>query len=200
MPLATLDQVKAKLEIPTSDLSEDAAVQDVLDAAEQYVLDQTGYVLTTQSVEDIVRPGQIGRVLHLRKRPVSNVTAQVRMFGSDTWTDIAIDVIDANEGIVVLPGEAAWPPGMNNPRWFAWREPAWDVLRISYTATALSPVPDDLSDATAALAAYWYRAHLAGVVTEAGVGQVRETYSQLPVLAAVDAVLARHRRETVTWW
>ena len=199
MPLATLAQVKNKLRIPATDTSEDTAIQAVLDAAEQFVLAITGYSLVDSPVEEVWQQGQIGRVLYLRYRPVANVTAQARLLGNSNWTSVAIDIIDATQGIVALPGGAAWPPQPPTPRWFGWRQPAWDVVKIAYLAVALTPVPADLSDATAALAATWYRQQLAGPATDVTVGEVRESYSQLPIPPNVATVLARHERRGAVW-
>lgn len=203
MALATLAQVRAKLKIPASDTSEDADVQAVLNAAERYVLDRTGYTLVAETVEEIFPQSQVGRAIHLRKRPVVNASAQVRTRGSPTWLDVAIDIIDPAEGVVVLPLAllSTLPAqGFAPAHWFSWRNPVWDVLKVIYTTAPLNPIPADLSDATAQLAAYWYRQQLAGPISDTAVGNIREAYSQLPIPPAVEAVLAKYDRREVRWW
>lgn len=199
MPLASLDQVKRKLQLPLTFTDDDAALTAVRDAADAYVLAETGYVLANTPVQEFLQQGQLGRPFLLTRRPVTAATAQARVQGDTAWSPLALDVLDAALGLVVLPVGAAWPPGARLPRWAAWRQPTWDVVRVDYTATALAPVPADLSDAAAALAAYWYTQQRAGPLAESVVGPVQERYLDRPVPPAVEALLAPYRRREVAW-
>lgn len=196
MSLATLDQVKAKLQIPLADNSDDAAIQAVLEAAERYILNRTGFTLTAEAVEEVIRREQAGRSILLRYRPVSNVTASARPLNSDSWFSMAIDVVDASTGLVIPNLSRLFHLG---PLWASWYASDWDILRINYTTVPLNPIPVDLADATAALAAYWYLQQLAGPAASVGVGQVRETYSQDPIPSEVELLLVPYTRGSVGW-
>lgn len=200
MPLVTLDQVKAKLQFPATYTDEDAALGLVRDAAEAYILGLTGFVLTSTPVEELVQEAQVGRPWVLTRRPVANVTATARVRGDTLWAPVAIDVLDATRGLVVLPPGAAWPPTAVPPRWAAWRQPAWDLVRVSYTATALAPVPAELTEATAQLAVAWWHLGRAGPVARSGVGPVTEEYAQRAIPPAVQTLLAPYlQRSTFAW-
>lgn len=200
MPLTTLDAIKRKLQLPTTFVDEDAALGAVQNAAEAYILAATRFVLADTALVDMFQQVQVGRPVYTSKRPVTGATAQGRLAGQTDWVSLPLDVLDATAGRLVLPGTAAWPPQLPAPPWAAWRRPMWDVLQVTYTATALSPVPLDLQDAAATLAAYWYTQQRAGPVQIAIVGGVHETYADLPVPPVVQAVLARYQVEHSTWW
>ncbi len=196
MPLMTLDQVKDKLNLPSSYVDEDDPLSKVRDSAEQWVLELTGYVLADKAAKDVFSNLQVGRRVYLRYRPVENVTARARM-ALGNWVDVDLDVIDADKGLVMLTYGTPWPFQPPRPSWARWRDWAWEVVEISYTAKALNPVPADLSDAAAALAAYWYDTHRAGPAEQAKAGAVSQTYSDRPVPKAVEVVLSRYIREVV---
>jgi hypothetical protein len=201
MPLATLAQVKEKLQIPTADTIEDSALQKVLDAAEQFILNKTGFVLADADFEEIIRNFEIGRVYYLSHRPVQNLQVQVRIAGDPNWYSLNADVLDADLGSFVVPPGSFWPATPKAPPWLAWRNPTWDIAKATYRATALSPIPADLSDATAAIAAYWWRRHLAGPTKNISVGTASEAYSDLAVPDYVFEVIARYyRKEKAVLW
>lgn len=201
MPLCTLEQVKRKLQIPASDPLDDAALAPVRDAAEVYMLAATGYVLADTLQTERLQPAPRGQPIRLLRRPVANVTAQARMAGSTAWTPVAVDVLDADQGIIVLPVIDPLPltqAGTSAP-WYLWHLRQWDLVEISYTAQALAAVPADLSDATATLAAWWYQLQLAGPATTSETGPIRATYDPNPIPPVVAATLARYRAGGSRW-
>lgn len=200
MPLATLAQVKEKLGIPPGDTSDDAALTAVLTAAERFVLERTAYSLTAQTVEELVHRGQFGREFYTRLRPVASALAWARVVGGD-WLQVPVDVLDPELGLLAIAWPAPpWPPATAAPRYARWRSFAWDVVRVRYDVAPLNSVPLDLSDATAALAAAWFKLQKVAPVTDFGLGLVRESYSERPVPLQVESVLANYSRPRALWW
>jgi hypothetical protein len=182
--------------MPTDYTDEDVALQAVLDAAEAYVLDRTGYVLTSGTYTEVFRNVRYGDVLALKHRPIANVQAEIR-YGAD-WEQLDdVVVVDANGGYVQVLEPETWPPLAAGRRCYLWD--CGHDLRITYEAQALDPVPPELSDATAGLAAFWYAQQLAGPVVDSAVGPARESYVQRPVPVWLDTVLAQHERGLAVW-
>jgi hypothetical protein len=192
--LATLAQVKAKLRIPVSDTLDDVALQGALDSAESYVLAETGYSLEALNAQDIFTNVQPCRILRLSKRPVDNVTAEARALGEDSWHAVDVAIVGADVGLVALLGQ------QQLASWASWRDLTYDLVRISYTVVALNPVPAELVDAAAELAAYWFQLQLAGPAKDSAAGPARQSVAlEMPVPATVRAALARHVRERAIW-
>lgn len=202
MPLTTLQAVKAKLGIPATDTADDAAIQPVLDAVDGYLMGRLGYRFDVGPVTEIIPKPQVGRPIRLSFRPIQSIDlAEVRFLGDGVWTPISTGIYDADRGLVViLPPESTWPPGPRPAPWFQWRQQAWDQLRITYQVQPLSPVPADLADAAATLAAYWFRLQRTGPVSDAHVGEISESYSRDPVPLQVESIISRYEKGSVSWY
>ncbi len=209
MPLADVGAVKAKLGIPAEDISQDEAVAAVLAAAEAWVLARTRYDLVGGTVTEVLADVPVGAPVALTKRPVTAlVTVEGRLLGLGTgtgtgtgtgqeqWTPLFAGLRNADAGTLVVLGAnepTAWPPSGGVAPWFRWRSMArWPQVRVTYTVAALSPVPADLADLTAALAAYWYDRDRAGAGSEVDLDPVRTVYHEAAVPPWVYSRLARH--------
>lgn len=198
MPLATLAAVKAKLGIPASVTDQDAGIQAVLDAAELWLLARTRYDLAGGTMVDTLNNVPTGAAVPLRKRPVTALlSVEGQALGDTSWTTLSAALRDANAGTLVVlgaDGAAAWPPTvMSVAPWFRWRVyPVWPLVRVTYTVSPLTPVPADLADLAAALAAYWYDRDRAGAAREVDLDPTRTAYHEATVPPWVYVRLARH--------
>ena len=197
MPLATLAQVKAKLGIDASDTSEDTPLLDVLGAAEAYILERTGFTLAAGSFTEYMFAWLPGRAIRLKHRPVATAVAETRAVGVLTWSERTIDILDPDEGLVVVPGIDWMAAETVFPFWLL--RDSETTLRIRYTTGAWTPTAD-ISDACAVLAAAWYTQGKSAGLESAKIGNVQEWYARQPVPPHVSAVLARYERGRVTWW
>lgn len=198
MPTITnLATIKGKLGISTT--SRDAAITSVWNGAEAWVIDRTGFALASGSRTDVLRDVQLDRPFLLTRRPVSALTlAEGRVPGGDgaSWAELTADLLDADKGEVIVlgaPGFQVWPPTQPEAEWFRWRDPIWPLVRVSYT-TGAATVPNDLVDATAALAAYWYQRHLAGVTSATRIVETSESYLSYGIPPWVSVVVERYVR------
>jgi hypothetical protein len=201
--IATLDDVKAAAGIAPDDTSKDEALQLALDAASAKVLDLTRHVEATVGGRiDTFRDVQLDTVLALTKRPVAALTTvEARSFGNSGWTTMSADLVDANEGeIVVLGMQNWWPPTLRlTPASQRWRNPRWPIVRVTYDVTGVAgSVPGDLLGATSALAVYWWQRDNAGAASVEKVGQLARTWTNEPLPGAVLSRLASYRR-SATW-
>ncbi len=210
MPLTDIGAVKAKLGIPVDDTGQDAAIAAVLAAAEAWVLDRTRYDLTGGTRIDVLVDVPVGLPVALKRRPVTALVAvEGRLLGIGTgtgpeqWTPLAAGLRDAGAGTLVVLGAnepMAWGGGGvgvgvggGMAPWFRWRGAViWPQVRVTYTVAALSPVPADLADLTATLAAYWYDRDRAGAASETGLDPVRMAYHDAAVPSWVSVRLARY--------
>jgi hypothetical protein len=203
MPLATLADVKAKL--PGVSDSNDDGVQAVLDAADRWVRTRTRLEPAASTFVDTVERVRVGHAFQLPRRPVTSVTmVEGRWFGVSTWQTLTFELVDANAGMIIVPGHLGWewwqmPEGISAP-WWRWRDRIWPLIRVTYV-TAGTTVPEDLRDSVAALAAYWYSRHRAGAAKQAIQGQMSETFLELAVPPWIMAVLQRYMptAEVGTW-
>lgn len=190
MPLATLDEVKLKAGIPLSNNNFDVAIQNALNAADRYVRNVTGWEDEATTVTEYVTSSQLGRFLTLKKRPIAAVTTvQGKRSGDTDWTMFQADVIDAVQGkilpLVTGPSSSGFSPGVGNN--------FMQQLQVVYTTTGELP-PDDLADAVAALAAYWYRRDRGHAVDSMTVGTVTNRLLQAGVPKWIDARLENYIR------
>lgn len=208
--LATLADLKGKLGIPSSDTSRDADLALVLEAATERVLDLTRHLETDASRTDTFRNVRFNHSFLLGKRPVASVTrVEGRGLGMTSWVALSYDLLDAGRGEIVLLGAGAWwpPTEAQQERFRRWRNPEWALVRVTYQVTGLGAAdgtppepPKDLRDATASLAAYWYRRDLAGAAQGSQIGLVREQWLSEPVPAWAQARLARYLESRLARW
>jgi len=191
MPLATLDEVKLKAGVPLSNTNLDVPIQNALNAADRYVRNVTGWEDTEVEITEYVTSCQLGRFLNLKKRPIAAITTvQGKRPGDGDWTLFSADVIDPFQG-QILPNvssgvpSSGFSPGLSSN--------FMQTLQIVYTTTGEIP-PDDLSDAVASLAAYWYRRDRAHVVDSMNVGAVVNRLLKMSVPPWIDARLEAYMR------
>jgi hypothetical protein len=190
--LVTLNDAKARLDLPSSDTSEDVSIQSALDAAESYLARRCRYDLAgVSSKVDTFTRVQLGDELTLTYRPVSSITSSVgRLFGGTTETTLNVDLISSNEGVIILTPDAGtlFPPQSPPAPWFSWRESEYSIVTITYavTQTVIGTADPAFLDAVKDLAAYWHRrglsVHLEAVVLS---NAFREEYIEKSVPAWV---------------
>ena len=191
MPLATLDEVKLKAGVPLSNTNLDVPIQNALNAADRYVRNVTGWEDSEVEITEYVTSCQLGRFLNLKKRPIAAITTvQGKRPGDSNWTSFSADVIDPFQG-QILPNvssgtlSSGFSPGLSSN--------FMQTLQVVYTTTGEIP-PDDLSDAVAALAAYWYRRDRAHALDNQAVGTVRIALLKDRVPTWIDARLEAYMR------
>lgn len=203
--LASLEDLKGKLDIPATDLSRDSALLLVLESASEKVLDVCRYSETAITArQEIFRNVQYNRDLFTALRPIDPGVAAVfegRPLGQGAdgtqpaWSKLEGDVIDAAEGRFTLLGASGWwPPTQRGlqPNYQRWRDPEWPIIRVTYNVTALAPPPDELVDACASLAAFWFDRDLAGAGSVSQIGQVRREWLNDALPATFTARLSSH--------
>jgi hypothetical protein len=185
--LGTLEGLKDKLSIPATDTSRDAELELLLLAAQRYVLRQTRYAVDdgtiTAEIHENVREGD---AIYAKVRPIDETEDLVvsgRLLGSDSWTILEAELVDANEGRIRIVNsiDAPWPPVQ--AAWSAWpwgrrRKAVWPIVRLAY-ANLEAPAEgiEDLALVVEVLAAHWDREGAgAGTLTGQTAGIVSETY------------------------
>jgi len=207
MPLLTLQDVKDRLRITTTD--QDDALEALRAAVEAWVLDLTGYVLTAETgVVEFHQNIRLGLQFKTRKRPVSAVTkVEGRTWGAGatSFTNLNGDLIDPTQGLVIAVGDdlsgfsgSEIPPRQGQALHFRWRERIWPVIKLTYDVSALSPIPADLRGGAIEMVAFLHSLPAAGALKSVTVEAISESYSDaqlqgsLPI--ATRAMLARHQR------
>lgn len=195
-PLATLGQVKAKLDLMLTDSSQDAGVQAALDAAGKWFLEQCKYDLTAAAHTDRLFSVNSGRLVKTSFRPVAAVTSVEGRLAGGAAASLAFDLIDPEKGKLYIGSSAdSWPPA---PRLRRRSDYVWDVVEILYTTDALL-VTEDISDVVAALAATWYTADRSLAREQVDVGIVRERYRMYPIPPWIMERLNPHLRRVTRW-
>ena len=211
--IGTIDDLKGKLDIPVTDESRNDALTLVMESASIRILEECNYedADATDRVE-IYEHVQVGNPLMLERRPIT-VTADVPQVavagrglgekddaGAPSWTDLEFDVVDAERGKIVILGSDLgwWPPQDPRPKFKRWREPEWPIVRITYDVDGQGGVAadQDLIDATASLAAFWYKRDLAGASSEVTLGAIGEKYLDEPLPGWVMPRLRKHLRRS----
>jgi hypothetical protein len=197
--MASVANVKHKLDIPESNTAHDARVKDAFNAARLRVLN-----LTKLDVDgspdtgriDLFEDVQVGRIYQLSLRPVSVITKAETAVPAKTlsWSEVDFSLIDAEKGRFMIPpasGTTGWPPAEDGPAWTRWRRQRLPLLRVTFT-TAPQDLPDDLSNAVEDLAAYWYALARTGGASSEGVGGVSKTYRDQPIPPWIQGVIASY--------
>lgn len=183
IPLTTLDRVKAKLQIPLTDESDDEALQQVVDGVIAWISDRTHITPRPTQFTEYVERCQIGRITILKHRPIDEVVG-VSVFGRTygvpaNWIELKADVVDAFQSRVLLLGVAnffqTFPPVEPPSSYFKWSQPIWPVVKWIYT-TAEPTWPADLSDAAASFCGFLFRRQRTGHLVSASLGSISETY------------------------
>lgn len=207
--LATLDEIKTRLDIELADTSQDDALTTMLNAASQKVLDLCRYVETTGQVVEYHRNVQQAREFKLERRKVdpAAITVEGRSHGNDTFQTLASDLLDPDDGVAMILGSAEWwPPNyaeQRRPAFRRWREPIWPVVRVTYTAIGIGDeqsAPDELRQATLRLATYWREIDNVGATTSMKIGQLSQSWSDRPAPSDLRSILGRHYRGTSATW
>lgn len=207
--IGTLEDVKRKLDLPASDTSLDEALRLPLAAATSWVLDKCGYLEEETQLVELHRGVEAGTPVVLRKRPVK-VAASVpvaavatRLSVAGDWETLDADaweIIDTQAGLLELAHAAAagWP-FYREPPPLDWRR-AGQVphLQLTYTVTGIGSgvdAPEQLRDATAALAAWLYDRHQAGAATSMSLGALHKDISTEGLPSWIAANLREHDRD-----
>lgn len=203
--LASLEDVKRKLDLPVTDESRDEGILLVLGAATVRLLDWTRYQEDTQTGRvDTLRRVRQGVEILLPKRPVAAVTlAQGRVLGGTVWTTLTADLVDPEQGTIVIVRTDEWPPKPSQSAAYRWREYVWPIVKVTYNVTGVGEeetVADDLRDLCAELTHYWYRRHLAGAAEEVTIGPLREKLMKEAVPDWLRPHLAAHTRGGSARW
>jgi len=196
--LATVAQVKEKLGIPLGDSERDGEIGAVLSSAEVLVLSRLHRRLDAGPVVESLTGVRALELLRTKYIPVASLSCETRDVGSTIWRPLQSDLLDGERGVfTVRAAEWPWPPAVDGgPLLLPRLEIIYPVVRVTYTVVPLSAVPPAVSDATAALAAYWYTQHRAGSVVRSSVGAgVSEEYSTVAVPEYIAATLATFEPE-----
>lgn len=213
--IIALGDVKGKLTIPTSDTSEDTAIQLAIDGVIAFITEKTGYEGTATAHTIYRESCQVGRTYEMDHRPIDTaiaVTAQGRThsgYSTITWSDLVADIIDADKGRLMLLGVSnffqSFPPIEPPNPIFRWQQPIWPLVKFTYTTVAqtASTWPKDLKDAAAHLAAFMYRQSLTSHLNSASLGPISETYSGRgggdPVPGVLRGIIDRYALRRVLW-
>lgn len=168
--------VKGKLGIPADDTEFDDTITLVCQDVSMRILKLTGRSAGAQTgVEEIHRNWQQGREYLLDLRPVVQVQkVEFRALGnSDAWGSIGFDLLDPDEGAIMVTGILlGWPPIQPYPPAHTrWRAPIYPVVRITYdVADGTQDVT--LREAAASWAAFLYDRARAAASSSQQVGQV----------------------------
>jgi len=216
--LATLDQIKSRLRLPSGTTSQDDLIDAYREAAEEAILNATGFsFVSSSSFTDTLTDWQRGTTRITRYRPVLTLTnVEGRVLGTQaTFNQLLGDIKNAFDGRILLVGylNAFYDPragygaaygGGTWENWYKWREYAWPIIRMTYTIDPLgsdtNPIPKALTAATIETVAYMIsRPAGAGPLTSVSVESVSESYGQgakaglLPPVAM--ALIARYNRQ-----
>ncbi|MEU2924207.1 head-tail connector protein [Streptomyces sp. NPDC007251] len=103
MPIVTLDDAKAQLNITASDTSEDVELQGYIDAATAAVETQLGQAVDQRTVVDqFTFPTGVTSFL-LRTTPVLSMLSLATLDGSQSWTPTAPTMyVDSASGLVTV--------------------------------------------------------------------------------------------------
>lgn len=204
--LATLNDLKAKLGIDSSDTALDGPLELVLESASDRVLklcryseaeadDQVEYFQNVRNGDKIWLPMRPVKVTS----DVADVSAQGRAIGIADWADLAIDVLDPDRGIVAILDAADWryftPDPIRGPRRTRYK---WAVVKVTYSVTGVGSevdAPKAVQDATAALAAYWYDRHVSGAAESISIGSLRKSILTEAIPEWIESALADRMEE-----
>ena len=218
MTIITLADVKAKLGIPASDTSEDAAITPVVAAVCQMVYDRTGFDETATDHTDTLEDCQTGRKYFSLHRPIDTaiaITARGRTHaavGTATWVTLAVDVTDARRGRFAIIGPSnyfqVYPPTEPPVPWFRWQSAIWTVVEFTYKTTASGASwPADLVAAAADLAGFGYRRGFTSNLLSASLDGISESYGGTSKAGSTDiippeirAAFSRYARKRTSGW
>ena len=201
--IATLDDVKGKLDLPASDTSRDDALTLALESASAKVLDLCRYSeADVTGHQQLFRNVQFNRDLFLDLRPINVAAGHVVVFegrglGQPDWSELTGDVLDAQEGRVIVLGASAWWPPQRTlqPAFQRWRDPIWPQIRVTYDVVGVTSNPaSELIDAAASLAAFWYDRDLAGAKEDSRIGQVQVTWLNEALPSTLLEKISKHVR------
>jgi len=189
--LVTLNQLKARLGIPEIDHQRDDSLKGALGAAQAAVVERTRFDETGGTRVSICQHIRLTRPFNLPFRPVTSITSvSARRYGQTENTTLVHDLIDANDGKLVLIGvvEPIWPyPAYygqvyRQPYWKRQLEPIWEIVQVTYETEQLTADNADprLADAIINLAAFWHHRGAANALNNASADGAQEGYSAMP--------------------
>jgi hypothetical protein len=205
--------MRSRLQLP-EDIERDAVLESFLLAAEERILDLTGFLTTddpyfapvskTEDLADVQRG--VSRLL--RYRPVLTASCASRSLGGTTFTDATVDLRDAFRGrVMVISADvfgavepmSGYYLGSSRPPWSKWQEAVLSMARFTYTVDPLgsntNPIPASLNRAAVEWAAAIYSMSGGGAVRSYSAGQISETFAdKMTMPAHVTALLSRYVR------
>lgn len=209
MALATLSEVRDRLQLPTGDVAQDAVLDAIRTAVEERILGLTRFTFTGGSRTEQQIDVQLGVSRLMSKRPIlpassdplKTVTLQARSLASSTLSNIIGDIRDAYEGrIMPLASELTpiFPPVGGMAPWFRWRQMIWPVVIFTYLVDPLgsttNPVPASLNRATVEWAASVYAMPGAGRVRSFSAEKISETYIDQAMPPVVNMLLGSYTK------
>lgn len=167
--LATIDQVRQRLRLGVLTADQSAALDVILLAIQERVLQLTGFLVTddpyfspTKQVDQQIDV-QIGLSRLMQFRPLIPLNAtdpqkaiilEARSLASNTFNTVLGDITDLKNGRVMpLASELTpvFPPIGGLAPWFRWRQMIWPVVRFTYLVDPLgsptNPIPRALTAA-----------------------------------------------------
>jgi hypothetical protein len=214
--LATLAEIKGRLELADVDATRDAVLEAWRLAIQERVLDLTGFLLpddpyftSIQKVEE-QQNVQLGMSRLMKYRPLvpmstdptKAVTLRARMLGSSTSDTILGEIRDTWRARVIalaseLPSASAWPPtGIGvTAVWRRWQQAIWPTIEYTYLVDPLgsptNPTPEALNRTVVEWAAFvWAMKPHSGRVRSFSAESVSETYENYPVTTAVPPIVS----------
>jgi hypothetical protein len=213
--LATVDEIKSRLQIPSDNHDRDAQIDAFREACEEDILAMTGYSFKGGQRQEILTDWQRGTTRLTQTRPVASlVNVEGRVLGTQaTFNQLLGDVKNPTDGRILLVGylNAFYDPragygsaygGGTWENWFKWREYTWPIVRLTYTVDPLgtdtNPVPKALSAALTEWVAFILSKPAgSGPITSVSIEKVSESYgpgAKGAMPPFVYALLARHQR------
>lgn len=194
-----LAPVKAKLGLPVLDSATALALQLALDAAEEIVVDRTGFApqAETGRVDRFLR-AEPGRTYYLSRRPVTAiVSARGRKRDRDEWVPLPVTLLSPEEGEVRFSERDDYPVVSDLP--VPRRSEPWAVVEVTYDVAA-AQVPSRVYNAIVSLAAYLYIRESSHAIDRRSGGGISEQYRDEDMPPWVSGPLAPYERIRRVLW
>lgn len=208
--LATLDEIKTRLQLSGSNPDRDAMLDAYRLAAEEKVLDLIGMAfddsngnVKTEQHENV----QLGISRLMKLRPIVPMSAdpqrtvqlRARSLASNTFDTILGDIRDPAEGrIMPLASELTpvFPPVGGQAPWYRWRQMIWPTVVFTYKVDPLgsstNPVTASMNRAVIEWAASMAYRPGGGIVKSYSAEKISETFQdQIVVPQTVYALLGK---------
>ncbi len=212
--LCTVEELKTRLSVSGSNPDRDAMIDAYRLAAEERVLDLTGFTfqggLRTEQHENVQlgvsRLMKYRPILPMSGNPQKTVQLMARSLASGTFSEILGDIRDPVEGrIMPLASELTpvFPPVGGQAPWLRWRQMIWPTVTFTYLVDPLGSATNPIPAALNRAAVEWAAAIVnlrpgSGPLQSYSAEKISETFthnlkkSGLPPI--IDVMLARYTR------